>query len=104
MGRSRMQRLALSCVVLLASFVLAGGVIHPAGAQGQPKLSIMVGGLEKIIYLPAMLTQRLGYFKDAGVDVTLYDEAAGVSAETEMLAGAVDAVVGFYDHSIDLQA
>lgn len=99
-----MQRLALSCVVLLASLALAGGIVHPAGAQGQPKLSIMVGGLEKIIYLPAMLTQRLGYFKDAGVDVTLYNEGAGVEAEDEMLAGRVDGVVGFYDHSIDLQS
>jgi NitT/TauT family transport system substrate-binding protein len=74
------------------------------GAQGQPKMSIIVGGLEKIIYLPAMLTERLGYFKDAGVNVTLYNEGAGVSAEDEMIAGRVDAVVGFYDHTIDLQA
>lgn len=99
-----MRRLALSCAVLLTTFALTGGIVHPATAQGQPKLSFMVGGLEKIIYLPAMLTQRLGYFKDAGVDVTLYNEGAGVEAEDEMLAGRVDGVVGFYDHSIDLQS
>ncbi|HEX4841914.1 MAG TPA: ABC transporter substrate-binding protein [bacterium] len=99
-----MRRLALSCVVVLTSLALAAGFVHPATAQAQPKLSIMVGGLEKIIYLPAMLTQRLGYFRDAGVDVTLYSEGAGVEAEDEMLAGRVDGVVGFYDHSIDLQS
>jgi NitT/TauT family transport system substrate-binding protein len=75
-----------------------------AGAQTPPNFSIMVGGLEKIIYLPAMLTQRLGYFKDAGVNVTLLDEGAGVSAEDEMIANRVDAVGGFYDHTIDLQS
>ena len=79
-------------------------IVDPAGAQAPPKLSIMVGGLEKIIYLPAMLTQRLGHFKDAGVEVTLLNEGAGVEAEDEMLAGRVDGAVGFYDHSIDLQS
>jgi NitT/TauT family transport system substrate-binding protein len=29
----------------------------------------MVGGLDKVIYLPAMLTQRLGYFDSEGLDV-----------------------------------
>src|SRR2546422_288060 len=99
-----MKRLALSGVVFLGVLVLAGGVVGSAGGQAPPKMSIMVGGLEKIIYLPAMLTQRLGYFKDAGVDVTLYNEEAGQSAEEEMIAGRVDGVVGFYDHTIDLQA
>src|SRR2546427_7192851 len=99
-----MKRLALSGIVFLGALVVAGGGVGSAGAQAPPKVSIMVGGLEKIIYLPAMLTERLGYFKEAGVDVTLYNEAAGVSAEDEMLAGRVDGVVGFYDHSIDLQS
>jgi NitT/TauT family transport system substrate-binding protein len=63
----------------------------------------MVGGLEKIIYLPVVLTQRLGQFKAAGVDVTLLDEGAGVDAEGELLAGRVDGVAGFYDHTVDLQ-
>lgn len=36
-----------------------------AGSKGDgkgTKVKIMVGGLDKVIYLPAMLTQRLGYF------------------------------------------
>ena len=90
---------AALCVLLLGL-----GVVGTVGAQGQLKMSIMVGGLEKIIYLPAMLTDRLGYFKDAGINMTLYNEGAGVEAEDEMSAGRVDAVVGFYDHTIDLQA
>lgn len=88
----------------LGILLLGSGITGPAGAQARPRLSIMVGGLEKIIYLSAMLTQRLGYFKEAGVDVTLLNEAAGVEAEDELLAGRVDGVVGFYDHTIDLQS
>jgi NitT/TauT family transport system substrate-binding protein len=67
-------------------------------------VSLMVGGIEKQIYLPAMLAQRLGYFKDEGLDVELLSEPAGVEAADEMLAGAVQGVVGFYDHTIDLQS
>lgn len=73
-------------------------------AASVDKVTIMVGGLDKQIYLPAQLTQSLGYFKDEGLNVDLESEPAGVDAETAMLAGSVDAVVGFYDHNIQLQA
>ena len=64
----------------------------------------MVGGIDKVIYLPAMLTERLGYFKDEGVDVTLKTEPSGATAENVLVAGKVQGVVGFYDHTITLQA
>ncbi|HEU0000846.1 MAG TPA: ABC transporter substrate-binding protein [Ktedonobacteraceae bacterium] len=67
-------------------------------------LSIMVGGLSKQIYLPNELTQRLGYFAQQGLDVTLIDEASGQSSEDEVLAGQVQAGSGSYNHTIDLQA
>ncbi|MFF3114467.1 ABC transporter substrate-binding protein [Kitasatospora sp. NPDC057904] len=83
----------------------AHGAAAPAGRQVDgPKVKIMVGGLDKVIYLPAMLTQRLGYFADAGVNVELLTEPAGVNATTALLAGDVQGAVGFYDHTIDLQA
>jgi NitT/TauT family transport system substrate-binding protein len=67
------------------------------------KVTIMVGGYEKQIYLPAKLAEGLGYFKAEGLDVELLNEPSGVDAEDEMLAGAVQGVVGFYDHCVDLQ-
>lgn len=67
------------------------------------KVKIMVGGLDKVIYLPAMLTQRLGYFKAEGLDVTLLTEPAGVDATTALVSGDVQGAVGFYDHTLDLQ-
>jgi NitT/TauT family transport system substrate-binding protein len=72
-------------------------------ASGTPSVKIMVGGIDKVIYLPAMLTQRLGYFKEQGLDVELSDEPAGVEAANQLLAGKVDGVIGFYDHTLDLQ-
>lgn len=50
-------------------------------------VKIMVGGLDKVIYMPAMLTDRLGYFKDEGLNVQLLSEPAGVQAETALVSG-----------------
>jgi NitT/TauT family transport system substrate-binding protein len=76
----------------------------PKNAAGESTVRIMVGGLDKQIYLPVMLAKNLGYFKAAGINAVISDEPAGVDAETDMLAGQQDAVVGFYDHNIDLQS
>jgi NitT/TauT family transport system substrate-binding protein len=65
---------------------------------------LMVGGVEKQIYLPVKLAQQLGYFEEQGIAVELATEPSGINAEDELLAGAVQGVVGFYDHTIDLQA
>ncbi|MBK3563803.1 ABC transporter substrate-binding protein [Streptomyces sp. MBT62] len=77
-----------------------------AGSKGDGKgeqVKIMVGGLDKVIYLPAMLSQRLGYFDAEGLDVEMLSEPAGVQAETALVAGQVQGTVGFYDHTLDLQ-
>src|SRR5471032_2519445 len=72
-------------------------------AQAQP-IQLMVGGIEKQIYLPAALADRLGYFKEQGLDVRVLSDTSGVNAEDELLTGSVQGVVGFYDHTIALQA
>jgi NitT/TauT family transport system substrate-binding protein len=74
------------------------------GSGGQPHIKIMVGGLSKVIYLPGQLAQQIGAYKKQGLDVELFDQPSGANAETSLLAGEVQAVVGFYDHTIDLQA
>ncbi|MGW5256910.1 ABC transporter substrate-binding protein [Streptomyces sp. NPDC004012] len=77
-----------------------------SGSKGDgkgEKVKIMVGGLDKVIYMPAMLTQRLGYFDAEGLDVELLSEPAGVQAETALVSGQVQGAVGFYDHTLDLQ-
>ncbi|MBI1218010.1 MAG: ABC transporter substrate-binding protein [Rhodobacteraceae bacterium] len=89
----------LCCGLALA---LAG--VFPAFGARAETVSLMVGGIEKQIYLPVVLAQRLGYFREAGLDVRILSEPAGVEAADEMLAGAVQGVIGFYDHNIELQS
>ena len=89
--------------IAIASGLLFSLASQHAAAADDSKITIMVGGITKLIYLPARLTEQLGYFKDEGLDVELLSQPAGVDAENELLAGAVQGVVGFYDHTIDLQ-
>ncbi|MGW4482883.1 ABC transporter substrate-binding protein [Amycolatopsis sp. NPDC004368] len=74
------------------------------GNGGKPHIKIMIGGISKVIYLPGQLAQQLGEYEKQGLDVELFDQPSGANAETSLLAGEVQAVVGFYDHTIDLQA
>jgi len=96
--KTPMLRLSLIAAALAVSGTL------PAQAADANTVTIMVGGINKIIYLPAKLTEALGYFKDEGLNVELQSQPAGVDAENQLIAGAVQGVVGFYDHTIDLQA
>ncbi|MEI6649796.1 MAG: ABC transporter substrate-binding protein [Actinomycetes bacterium] len=93
------RRLALVSAIAISLTML---VAAPAKAA-LPTVRIEVGGLSKQIYIHAMLTQQLGYYKKYGINVVLTDEAAGASAEDDMLTGSVDFVLGFYDHNIDLR-
>ena len=67
-------------------------------------IQLMVGGVEKQIYLPVALADRLGYFREQGLDVQVLSDTSGGHAEDGLLTGSVQGVVGFYDHTIDLQA
>lgn len=84
-------------VAVLSLAALTGGAMAA-------DVSLMVGGIEKQIYLPVALAQQLGYFRDEGISVDILSEPAGVEAADEMLAGAVQGVIGFYDHTIQLQS
>lgn len=108
--RTRTTKLTTAITALAALAALSGCADEVSsdasdgggGGKGD-KVKIMVGGIDKVIYLPAMLSQRLGYFKDEGLNIELLSEPAGIDATTSLVAGNVQGVVGFYDHTLDLQ-
>ena len=105
MRETLMGGIAMKLRLVLMHAVAAAALLLPVSTAGAAdKVTIMVGGMEKQIYLPAKLAEQLGYFKEQGVEVELLSEPSGVSAEDELLAGAVQGVVGFYDHCVDLQS
>ncbi len=94
----------------MLSGIAAAAVLAACGSSGAPStggtqtvdLKIMVGGLNKQIYLPNMLAQRLGYFTEQHLNITLIDEGSGQASEDEVIAGNVDAGSGAYVHPMVL--
>ena len=93
-------RLACAVAVVAMGGCLSGAAV----AADMPTFKLMVGGIDKQIYLEYQLAQSLGFFKKYGVNVELSTEqAGGVGAEDAMVSGQVDAAGAWYVHTIDFQ-
>lgn len=76
-----------------------------SGSAEMPTVSLMVGGIDKQIYLPYQLAEQLGYYAKYGVKVELSTEQqGGVGAEDAMASGQVDMVGAWYVHTVDFQS
>jgi NitT/TauT family transport system substrate-binding protein len=86
----------------LAALVATAAIGKSTG--GTPTVKLMVGGIDKQIYLPYQLAQGLGFYKKYGVNVKLSTEQdGGVGAEEAMVSGQVDMAGAWYIHTIDFQ-
>jgi NitT/TauT family transport system substrate-binding protein len=82
------MRRMLAVLLVLLAFGLA-----------QTRVVLGVGGKTAVVYLPLTVVERLGYFKDEGLDVVIQDLGAGARALQALMV-----VMGFYDHTIQMQA
>src|SRR5271165_5569237 len=84
-----------------SSGAAAGG---SSSSASLPTVTMMVGGIDKQIYLPYQLAQSLGFYKKYGVNMVLSTEqAGGVGAETAMASGQVNMAGAWYVHTINFQ-
>ncbi len=95
-----LQRRELIAVGLASTFL-------PMQAWSQtiekPKVSIAVGGKNLFYYLPLTIAEQLGYFKEAGLDVTIVDFAGGSRALQAVVGGSADVVSGAFEHTLNMQ-
>src|SRR5258707_6135418 len=91
-----------------AAGLAAGLAVAVPGAQAQKlettKVRLAVGGKSSLYYLPLTVTERLGYFKEAGLDVEISDFAGGAKSLQALIGGSADVVTGSFDHTIQMQA
>lgn len=91
----------IAIIALLA--VLTGG--SPALAQlEKPDLTLAVGGRTLIAYLPLTIAERLGLFKQEGLNVAINNFAGGSRALQSLVGGSADVVCGAYEHTIRMRA
>ena len=69
----------------------------------KPKVTIAVGGKNLFYYLPLTIAEQLGYFKEAGLDVTIVDFAGGSRALQAVVGGSADVVSGAFEHTLNMQ-
>ena len=93
--------IAAIALALAATCGMTGMAI---AADALPKVTMMVGGIDKQIYLEYQLAQSLGMFQKYGIDMQLSTEqAGGVGAEDAVVSGQVDMAGAWYVHTIDFQ-
>jgi NitT/TauT family transport system substrate-binding protein len=73
-------------------------------ARAQTTVRLAVGGKPAMFYLPLTVVERLGYFKDAGLNVEISDFPGGARALQALVGGSADVVTGAFDHTIQMQA
>ena len=87
---------------------LAATLMLATGAQAQKpemtKVHLGVGGKTSLYYLPLTVTEKLGYFKEAGLDVEISDFQGGAKSLQALMGGSVQVVTGSFDHTIQIQA
>src|SRR3989475_9287560 len=88
---------------LLAWVLLAAAPLVQAQIE-KPDVHIAVGGKTALYYLPLTLTERLGYFKDEGLNVRISDFPGGTRSLEAVVGGSADVVAGAYEHTINMQA
>jgi NitT/TauT family transport system substrate-binding protein len=90
----------------LAGWAVSATLGRSARAQQLEMASVRLGVANKshLYYLPLTLAERRGCFKDYGVDVAIADFEGGAQSLDALMEGAVDVVVGAYEHTLRMQA
>ena len=92
-----LRRHALIAALLVASSAAAG-------ALEKKSVKVAVGGKTLFYYLPLTLADRLGYFKDEGLEVEIVDFAGGAKSLQALIGGSADFVSGAFEHTINMHA
>ena len=93
-------KLVFGTLALCLTFAGAGN----AQAIEKKDITLGVGGKGLLYYLPLTLAERLGYFKEQGLNVTINDFAGGAQSLQSLIGGSLDVVAGAYEHNIRMQA
>lgn len=84
-------------VVLLALLAAAG----PPPVRAAEKVTVGVGGVALMVYLPTALAKAKGFFEEEGLEVEILDiKGGGAQAASALIGGSVDFSANAIDHAI----
>ena len=88
--------------LLIAVSLIAAPAAH--AQLEKTDVHIAVGGKSALYYLPLVLTERLNYFKEEGLNVRISDFPGGTRSLEAVVGGSADVVAGAYEHTINMQS
>ncbi len=89
--------------VVIVTLALALGAGPSAWAA--EKVTVGIGGVALMVYLPTMLAQAKGYFAEEGLEVEILDiKGGGSQAASALIGGSVDFSANAIDHAIKAKA
>jgi len=94
----------LKTIPVLFAAALAAASLGARAQIEKRDVHIAVGGKVALYYLPLTITERLGYFKDEGLNVRISDFAGGTRSLEAVVGGSADVVSGSYEHTINMQS
>jgi NitT/TauT family transport system substrate-binding protein len=100
----RWRTTALALAAALAALLPATGQESRPDKPELAKVRLAVGGKPALFYLPLSVAERLGYFREQGIDLEISDFPGGARALQALIGGSADVVTGAYDHTIQMQA
>src|SRR5262245_66180641 len=90
--------------IAAAAIALVAGSAASAQAPEKKDIKLGVGGAPALYYLPLALTEKLGHFREQGLDVEVSDFKGGSQSLTALVGGSADVVTGAYEHTLRMQA
>ena len=90
-------------IAVAAAVALTASAAH-AQAPEKKDIKLGVGGAPALYYLPLALTEKLGFFKEQGLNVEVSDFKGGSQSLTALVGGSADVVTGAYEHTLRMQA
>lgn len=90
--------------ILTAAASVAALSMAPCAFAAPKSVRIAVGGKALYYYLPISIAERLGYFKDEGLDVEIIDFQGGSRSLQAVVGGSADVVSGAFEHTLAMQA
>lgn len=98
------RSVAAKWIHLIAALLFVLGSHADVVAQEKTKVTLAVGGKPTLYYLPLTIAERLGYFKDEGLEVSISDFPGGAKALQALVGGSADVVSGGYEHTLQMAA
>lgn len=96
-----MIRLVVKSLLALVAWAMLAGAGN--AAPEKPRVVLAVGGQTTLYYLPLTVAERLGYFRDEGLEVEIQDFPGGAKALQALIGNSADIVSGAFEHTIVMQ-